>query len=67
MEKKLIKLSDRSILEVKGSESEKFLQGIITCNVEKIKNVSIFNTQNSESSLVGFGMELLFQETLLCI
>ena len=28
MEKKLIKLSDRSILEVEGSESEKFLQGI---------------------------------------
>ena len=40
MEKELIKLSDRSILEVKGSESEKFLQGIITCNVEKIKNES---------------------------
>src|SRR5210317_923965 len=42
MEKKLIKLSDRSILEVEGSESEKFLQGIITCNVEKIKNKSSY-------------------------
>lgn len=44
MEKKLIKLSDRSILEVKGSESEKFLQGIITCNVEKIKNKSSYGS-----------------------
>ena len=44
MEKKLIKLSDRSILEVEGSESEKFLQGIITCNVEKIKNKSSYGS-----------------------
>jgi folate-binding protein YgfZ len=44
MEKKLIKLSDRSIVEVEGSESENFLQGIITCNVEKIKNKSSYGS-----------------------
>ena len=33
MEKKLIKLSDRSIVEMEGSESEKFLQGIITLSL----------------------------------
>ena len=38
MEKKLIKLSDRSILQVEGIDGEKFLQGIVTCNVEKIAN-----------------------------
>lgn len=31
----------------------------LSTGFEKIKNVSIFNTQNSESSLVGFGMGAL--------
>ena len=44
MKKKLIKLSNRSILSVKGSDNEKFLQGIITCNVEKIKNKSSYGS-----------------------
>ena len=44
MEKKLIKLSDRSILQVKGRDSEKFLQGIITCNVEEITNKSSYGS-----------------------
>ena len=40
MEKQLIKLSNRSVLSVNGADAEKFLQGIITCNVEKISNSS---------------------------
>ena len=44
MEKKLIKLSDRSILQVEGKDSEKFLQGIVTCNVEKIANKSSYGS-----------------------
>jgi len=44
MKKKLIKLSNRSILSVRGSDNEKFLQGIITCNVEKIKNKSSYGS-----------------------
>ena len=40
MEKQLIKLSNRSVLSVNGAGAEKFLQGIITCNVEKISNNS---------------------------
>ena len=40
MEKQLIKLSNRSVLSVNGADAEKFLQGIITCNVEKISNNS---------------------------
>ena len=39
-----MKLSNRSILSVEGNDSEKFLQDIITCNVEKIKNKSSYGS-----------------------
>ena len=38
MNKELIKLPNRSILSIEGKDSEKFLQGIVTCNIENIKN-----------------------------
>lgn len=44
MKEKLIKLSNRSILSVEGRDSEKFLQDIITCDVEKIKNKSSYGS-----------------------
>ena len=44
MKEKLMKLSNRSILSVAGNDSEKFLQDIITCNVEKIKNKSSYGS-----------------------
>ena len=44
MKEKLMKLSNRSILSVEGNDSEKFLQDIITCNVEKIKNKSSYGS-----------------------
>ena len=42
MKKQLIKLSDRSIMSINGADAEKFLQGIITCNVLEISNNSIY-------------------------
>ena len=38
MEKRIIKLSDRSILSIGGKDSQSFLQAIITCNVEKMSS-----------------------------
>ena len=38
MNKELIKLPNRSILSIEGKDSEKFLRGIVTCNIDNIKN-----------------------------
>ena len=38
MNRELIKLSNRSILSIEGKDSEKFLQGIVTCNIDNINN-----------------------------
>ena len=53
MEKRIIKLSDRSILSIGGKDSQSFLQAIITCDVEKI------------SSSPGYGAILTPQGKLL--
>lgn len=34
----------------------------LTNKIEKIKNIEIFNTQNSESSLIGFGLGLMISK-----
>ena len=38
MNRELIKLPNRSILSIEGKDSEKFLQGIVTCNIDNINN-----------------------------
>ena len=35
----------------------------MTNNIEKIKNIELFNTQNSEASLIGFGFGLMISKT----
>ena len=42
MEKRIIKLSDRSILSIGGKDSKSFLQAIITCDVEKISSDPVY-------------------------
>ena len=44
MKKQLVKLSDRSVMSINGADAEKFLQGIITCNVLEISSNSIYGS-----------------------
>ena len=55
------KIKKKSILFGQNITTGSRIAGM-TNNIEKIKNVEVFNTQNSESSLIGFGLGMMLSK-----